>query len=157
MSTIIETITELVEPLAQEHHYSLVDVEYVKEGKNWFLRLFIDKEEGIDLEDCSFFSEKVSDLLDNQKPDPIPYAYYLEVSSPGAERPIKDETDWKRAKGNYIQVTLHHAVEGESIYEGTLEEMTPEMISLSYREKTREKQVDIQRSNIAKARFAVKF
>lgn len=157
LSTIVNTITELIEPLALEHQYSLVDVEYLKEGKNWFLRLFIDKKEGIDLEDCSFFSEKVSDLLDSQDPDPIPYAYYLEVSSPGAERPIKNETDWVNAEGRYVHVSLHNAVEKENVYEGTLEEQTDELIVLSYKVKTREKKVEIKKENISKARFAVKF
>ena len=157
LSNIIDTITELVEPLATEYDYRLVDVEYAKEGKNWFLRLFIDKDAGIDLDDCTFFSEKVSDLLDNVEPDPIPYAYYLEVSSPGAERPIKTDVDWIRAEGEYIQVTLHGPVEGESIYEGVLEELKEETIIMSYRQKTREKKIELNKNNIAKARFAVQF
>jgi len=157
LSTIVETVTRLVEPLAREYHYDLVDVEYAKEGKNWFLRLFIDKEGGVDIDDCSFFSEKVGDCLDSQEPDPIPFAYYLEVSSPGAERPLKKESDWKRAEGEYIQVSLHRAVDGESVYEGTLEELTDETITLSIRIKTRTKQVTIDRDNIAKARLAIQF
>lgn len=157
LSNITERITELVAPLAREYEYRLVDVEYAKEGKNWFLRLFIDKDAGIALDDCTFFSEKVSELLDTIEPDPIPYAYYLEVSSPGAERPLKTESDWIRAEGEYIQVTLHGPVEGESVFQGTLEELKEESIVLSYRVKTREKTIELNRNNIAKARFAVQF
>lgn len=157
MSTIIETVTELVQPLADQYQYDLVEVEYVKEGKNWFLRLYIDKKGGVDIDDCSFFSEKVGEILDTQEPDPIPFAYYLEVSSPGAERPIKTEADWKRAEGEYIQVTLHRAVEGSSVYEGTMEELTDGSVTLSVKEKTRIKKIKISRENIAKARLAIQF
>lgn len=157
LSTIVETVKNLIDPLANEHGYQLVNVEYEKEGKNWFLRLFIDKEGGVDLEDCSFFSEKVSEKLDSQDPDPIPFAYYLEVSSPGAERPIKNELDWVRAEEEYIHVTLHQAVDGNSMYEGTLEELNEDEIILSYRDKTRTKKVTINRENVATARFAIQF
>lgn len=157
MANIVEVVTQLADPIAEENGYELVDVEYTKEGKNWFLRLYIDQAEGIDLEDCSFFSEKMSDVLDSQNPDPIPHAYYLEVSSPGAERPLKTERDFQRAVGKYIHLTLHQAVEGESVYEGTLEEVSEQELTLSYRIKTRSKQVAIPRENVAKARLAVQF
>lgn len=157
MGSIVETVSELISPLAEEYHYDLVEIDYVKEGKNWFLRLFIDKKGGVDLDDCSFFSEKVSEILDSTEPDPIPFAYYLEVSSPGAERPIKSEADWIRAEDEYIQVTLHEALEGNSVYEGTLTELSEDQITLSYKEKTRLKQISIPRSKIAKARMAIQF
>ena len=89
MSTVVETVTTIVTPILEAQNFELVEVEFVKEGKSWFLRVFIDKEGGIDIEECAFVSEQLSDKLDACDPDPIPQAYFLEVSSPGAERPSK--------------------------------------------------------------------
>lgn len=87
MSKITDIVTELVQPILVDLHLELVDIEYVKEGKNWFLRLFIDKDTGVDIEECGLVSERLSEKLDEI--DPIPHNYFLEVSSPGAERPLK--------------------------------------------------------------------
>ena len=86
MSSVVQTVTDLVTPIVDEHGFELVEVEFVKEGKSWYLRVFIDKEGGIDIEECALVSEQLSEKLDNVDPDPIPQAYFLEVSSPGAER-----------------------------------------------------------------------
>ena len=77
------------------------------------LRVFIDKEGGIDIEECAFVSEKLSEKLDAMDPDPIPQAYFLEVSSPGAERPLK-KSDYEQAVGKYIHISLYQAVDGEN-------------------------------------------
>ncbi len=97
MSSIVETVKELVTPILTEKKFELVDTEFVKEGKSWFLRVYIDKVGGIDIEECAYVSEKLSEALDNLEPDPIPQAYFLEVSSPGAERPLKKESDYQQA------------------------------------------------------------
>ena len=81
-------ITELVTPILQDTDITLVDVEYVRE-KDWYLRIFIDKPEGIEIDDCQFVSEKLAEILDEK--DPIKEKYYLEVSSPGIDRPLKKE------------------------------------------------------------------
>lgn len=81
MSTVVETVTDIVTPILDAQKFELVEVEFVKEGKNWFLRVFIDKEGGIDIEECAFVSEQLSEQLDQCEPDPIPQAYFLEVSS----------------------------------------------------------------------------
>lgn len=73
----VEKVREISRPIASELGYELVDVDYLKEGKNWFLRLYIDKPEGVDLDDCALFSEKIGERLDAVEPDPIPHAYYL--------------------------------------------------------------------------------
>ena len=93
MNNIVEIVAEIANPIADEKGYRVVDIEYIKEGKNWFLRIYIDKPGGVDLNDCAVFNELISQKLDSIEPDPIPYAYYLEVSSPGAERPLKTEDD----------------------------------------------------------------
>ncbi|MBO1306607.1 ribosome maturation factor RimP [Enterococcus sp. 669A] len=157
MSSVVETITELVMPILDEQHFELVEVEFVKEGKNWFLRVFIDKEGGIDIEECAFVSEKLSEKLDQIDPDPIPQAYFLEVSSPGAERPLKKEQDYQNALGQYVHVSLYQNVDGQKQYEGHLKELDKEQLTLTVKIKTRTKNITFDRSNIAKARLAIEF
>lgn len=156
MSTVDKVIA-IADPVAKQLGYELVDVEYVKEGKNWFLRLYIDKDGGVDLDDCTRFSEKIGEELDSQKTDPIPHPYYLEVSSPGAERPLKKEKDLQEAVGKYIHVSLYQQIDSENTFEGTLTELNEDTLTLVIRIKTREKELIIDRSNIAKARLAIKF
>ncbi|EOT46952.1 MULTISPECIES: ribosome maturation factor RimP [Enterococcus] len=157
MSSVVETVTEVVLPILEEKQFELVEVEFVKEGKSWFLRIFIDKEGGIDIEECAYVSEQVSEKLDAMDPDPIPQAYFLEISSPGAERPLKKEKDFEKAVGSFIHISLYQAIDGQKQYEGILNEVTEEHLTLTYRVKTREKTVVFDRKNIAKARLAIQF
>ncbi|OJG38052.1 ribosome maturation factor rimP [Enterococcus dispar] len=157
LSTVVETVTGLVTPILDEQNFELVEVEFVKEGKNWFLRVFIDKEGGIDIEECAYVSEKLSEKLDSMDPDPIPQAYFLEVSSPGAERPLKKEADYKKALGEYINISLYQAVDGQKQYEGFLVSLNETELVLKIRIKTREKELSFDRKNIAKARLAIQF
>lgn len=153
----VDKVKELVQPVAADLGYELVDVEYVREGKNWFLRLYIDKENGIDLDDCALLSEKVGEKLDSIQPDPIPHAYYLEVSSPGAERPLHTDEDIKNALNQYIHVALHGEIQGFNAYEGTLKEWHDDYIVLTVKDKTRRKDIQIEKKHIAKARLAIEF
>lgn len=157
MNTVVETVTTIVTPILEAQNFELVEVEFVKEGKSWFLRVFIDKEGGIDIEECAFVSEQLSDKLDACDPDPIPQAYFLEVSSPGAERPLKKEEDYHRAVGEYIHLSLYQPVEGEKQFEGFLQSFDEEQLVIKIRIKTREKELTIERKNIAKARLAIQF
>jgi ribosome maturation factor RimP len=157
LSSIVEQVTELVVPILDEHHFELVDVEYVKEGKSWFLRVFIYKPGGIDIEETALVSELLSEKLDAITPDPFPQAYFLEVSSPGAERPLKNEADYEKAVGEYIHISLYQPVEKEKIYEGYLVQFDKETLVLSVQIKTRKKEITFERKNIAKARLAIKF
>lgn len=157
MSTVVETVTDLVTPILEEQNFELVEVEFVKEGKSWFLRVFIDKEGGIDIEECAYVSEKLSDKLDACDPDPIPQAYFLEVSSPGAERPLKKESDYQKSVGEFIHISLYQAIDGEKQYEGFLQTLDEEQLTLKIRIKTREKEISFARKNIAKARLAIQF
>lgn len=157
MSTVVETVTTIVTPILEAQNFELVEVEFVKEGKSWFLRVFIDKEGGIDIEECAFVSEQLSDKLDACDPDPIPQAYFLEVSSPGAERPLKKEEDYHRAVGEYIHLSLYQPVEGEKQFEGFLQSFDEEQLVIKIRIKTREKELTIERKNIAKAHLAIQF
>ena len=102
-------------------------------------------------------SELVSEKLDELDPDPFPEPYILELSSPGLERPIKNEKDWERAKGSYIHVSLYQKIDGEKTYEGTLKDLNQDQIVLEVKIKTRRKEITIPRKTIASSRFAVEF
>lgn len=159
MSTndIINTVNSLVEPILKEHHFYLFETEFVKEGHSWYLRVYIDKDGGITLNDCAEVSDELSEKLDAADPDPIPQAYFLEVSSPGAERPLRNEDDYQKAVNQYIHVSLYQQIEGKKAYEGTLTDLTADQLTLAYLDKTRHKKITIDRSKIAKARYAIDF
>ena len=152
-------VTEIVEDLATEilenENLELVDVEYVKEGKNWFLRVYIDKESGVDIDECGMVSERLSEKLDEL--DPIEHNYFLEVSSPGAERPLKKEKDFLNAIGKHVNIKTYEPIEGSKEFEGTMLSYKPEEITLSIKIKTRQKEVAIPVDKVAKARLAVVF
>ena len=153
----VEIVEDIVRPIADEKGFRVVDIEYIKEGKNWFLRIYIDKPGGVDLNDCAMFNELVSEQMDAIEPDPIPYAYYLEVSSPGAERPLKTEEDFEVAVGRYIHVTLFEPVEKNNVYEGTLKELTEDKMVLAVKDKNKLNDIELKRTNISKARLAIEF
>ena len=157
MSSVVETVTELVTPILDERHFELVDAEFVKEGKSWYLQIYIDKPGGINIEECALVSDLLGEKLDDCDPDPIPQAYFLEVSSPGAERPLKKERDYERALNSYIHVSLYQPLEGNKVYEGTMVDLKPDELTLEYMDKTRQKTIVIPRKQIAQARLAIKF
>ena len=96
-------ITALVEPILADTEMTLVDVEYVRE-KDWYLRIFIDKPEGVEIDDCQLVSEKLTAVLDEK--DPIPDKYFLEVSSPGIDRPLKKDKDFEAAYGTKVDIVF---------------------------------------------------
>ncbi|WP_297815574.1 ribosome maturation factor RimP [uncultured Lactobacillus sp.] len=158
MSKVTEMVTKLVEPLAQERGDEVVDVEYVKEKAQYYLRIYVDRRpSGIDIEEIAELSDIVSEKLDELDPDPFPDPYVLELSSPGLERPIKKEKDWKNAVDSYIHVGLYKNLDGSKIYEGFLRQLDEDEITLEIKVKTRTKEVKIPRNVIANARFAVEF
>ena len=150
MSSVVETVTNLVTPILDENHFELVDVEFVKEGKSWYLRVYIDKPNGINIEECALVSDKLSEKLDSCDPDPIPQAYYLEVSSPGAERPLKKEKDYAKSIGKLIDIKLYKAVEGLKEYTGVLKEYDKDNITIEIDDNL----IKIERSNLAMIRWA---
>jgi ribosome maturation factor RimP len=152
-SQVVKTTEELVQPILEEKKLELVDVEYVKEGKNWFLRVFIDKEGGIDITECGEVSELLSEKLDEV--DPIKEAYFLEVSSPGVERPLKTVEDFSKNVNKNVFVKLFEPIDGEKSFEGILVEFNENIATIEYKVKTRKKRVEIPFNKIAKARLAV--
>lgn len=115
---IEKEIWQLAEPLAAEAGAELIDVEYLKEAGNWFLRLYIDREPPVDHDLCEAVSMLVSAALDHA--DPIEQSYFLEVSSPGLERPLRRESDFRRFSGREIAVKLYVPLEGKKEYRGIL-------------------------------------
>jgi ribosome maturation factor RimP len=155
MSKVIEVVEEIVGPIVEELNLELVDIEYVKEGKNWFLRVFIDKDNGVDIEECGLVSEKLSEKLDEI--DPIPYNYFLEVSSPGAERPLKKDKDFVKAIGKNVFIKTYEQIDGEKTFEGKLTDYNNEQLTIEMTIKTRKKTVQIPLNKVANARLAVTF
>ncbi|MBS4207586.1 ribosome maturation factor RimP [Bacillus sp. FJAT-50079] len=155
MSKVTNIVEELVTPILEDMQLELVDIEYVKEGKNWFLRLFIDKEDGVDIEECGIVSERLSEQLDEI--DPIPHNYFLEVSSPGAERPLKKEADYIKAVNKNVHISTYEPIDGEKIFEGKLLSFEENILTIEIKIKTRTKTVEIPLDKVAKARLAVIF
>ncbi|MCR6096082.1 ribosome maturation factor RimP [Salipaludibacillus agaradhaerens] len=153
--SIQSTVEQLVQPVLEELSLELVDVEFQKEGKSWFLRVYIDGDGGVDLDDCTSVSERLSELLDEH--DPIEQAYYLEVSSPGAERPLKKEKDMENAIGKNVFVTTYAPINGEKAFEGKLTQFDGETLTIDTKIKTRIVPVNIPYNKVAKARLAVVF
>ncbi|MFZ4454190.1 ribosome maturation factor RimP [Salibacterium aidingense] len=150
---IKDKTTELAEPIVEGMGLELVDVEYKKEGKHWFLKVFIDSEDGVDIEDCGHVSEKLSETLDEE--NIIQGAYYLDVSSPGAERPLKTKKDISRAVGKHVYVTTYEPIDGEKAFEGTLTGFDED--SLSIEGKQKQKTYHVPYEKVAKARLAIQF
>jgi len=122
-----EIVAEMVQPVVDALAFELVDVEFLKEGANWYLRVFIDKPGGIAIDDCQAVSEQLSDKLDEM--DPIKQSYILEVSSPG-ERPLKKDRDFERFKGEMVEVKLYQPLNGKKIFEGELLGLTGDIFEI---------------------------
>ncbi|OZB97839.1 ribosome maturation factor RimP [Paenibacillus sp. XY044] len=144
-------VEQMVQPYLDEHNFELVDVEYVKEGSNYFLRVFVDKEGGIDIDDCGMISEYLSQKLDEN--DPVPEAYFLEVSSPGAERPLKKKEDVTKAVGKDVFVTVYEQVDGQKEFEGRLLSFEDDVLVIS----AGKKEYSIPYAKVASARLAIIF
>ncbi|WP_294129420.1 ribosome maturation factor RimP [uncultured Clostridium sp.] len=123
---LVTQIYEMVKPIADELNYEIYHVEYVKENGEYYLRIYIEKEGGITLSDCEALSRRVSDLMDEK--DPIPEAYFLEVSSPGLNRTLFTEAHYKRFVGREVMVKLAKAIDGKKSVKGILKEVNEENI-----------------------------
>ena len=118
MKKITEIVRELAQPVVEENGCELWDVEYVREAGQWYLRLYLDKEGGVNILDCEAVSRKVSDLLDEV--DPIDCSYMFEVSSAGAERPLKRPGDFERFMGSAVLVKTYKPKDGRKEFAGIL-------------------------------------
>lgn len=118
MAKVTELTAELAEPIVVENGCSLWDVEYLKEAGDWYLRLYIDKEGGVSINDCEAVSRAVSDALDEA--DPIEAGYIFEVSSAGADRALKKPEHFEKCMGQDVDVKLYRALEGKKELTGAL-------------------------------------
>lgn len=139
-------------PLIEENHYELVDVEYVKEAGNWYLRAYIDKEGGITVDDCETISRRLGDWLDEK--DFISDSYILEVSSPGLGRPLKKDKDFKRSLGKDVDIKLYKPLNKRKDYTGTLTCYNRETVTITQEDGT---ELVLNRPEIALIRLAFDF
>lgn len=139
-------------PLLEEHQFELVDVEYVKEAGNWYLRAYIDKEGGITVDDCEIVSRAFSDRLDAE--DFIDDAYIMEVSSPGLGRPLKKEKDYKRSMGKELEIRTYRAIERNREFYGILTAYDDNSVTIEEEDGTERV---FQKSDIALIRLAFDF
>ena len=128
MAGIEEKVEKLITKTINNLGYELYDVEYVKEGKDYFLRIYIDSEKGIDLDDCEKVSNNITDILD--KEDYIKEQYFLEVSSPGVERILRKEKHLKDNIDNEIQIKLFKPLNGQKQYRGILKDFNNDYITI---------------------------
>lgn len=151
---IEEAVEALLEPILDADGIELVDVEYVRE-RNWILRIFIDKEGGVDLADCQSISEKAGEILDEK--DIIPDNYMLEVSSPGLDRVLKKDKDFRRYAGSDVDVKLFAPLEeaGGKAFTAHLEGLTEEGdLALTLTDGT---EIALRRDKISQVRLHFSF
>lgn len=153
---IKEIVAEYLEDFLRENGMELYNVEYVKEVKDWFLRVYIDKvsdgeEAYISTDDCELVSRFLSEKLDES--DPIEQNYYLEVSSPGIDRTLLFEKDYTRFAGREVDVTLYKAIEGKKVYTGQLVGLINNHIVV----KTGEHEIKLPVEAVAKTKLVVVF
>ena len=143
---------ELLLPIMEEYSFELVDVEFVKEGSNRYLRAYIDKPGGITIDDCEAVSRRLSDLMDEK--DFIEEAYILEVSSPGLGRPLKKEKDFARSLGQEVEVRCYRPIEHVKEFSGILKAYDAKTVTIQENENTDRV---LERDNIALIRLAFDF
>jgi len=150
---IYEKKTErLVEPILARNRFELYDIEYVKEGGNWYLRVYIDKEGGITVDDCELVSRELSDLLDQE--DFIPESYILEVSSPGLGRQLKKDKHFERSIGEEVEIKLYKPLNKQKEWVGILTGFDDNVIKIQIDDQN---VMEIPRKDIAVVRLTIDF
>lgn len=148
----IEKLTyDFALPIVEGEGYVIYDVEYVKEGPHWFLRLFITREDGVNVDDCETISRALSTVLDEK--DCVSTNYFLEVSSPGIERNLRQEEHFETAVGEKVKIKLYKDIDGVKEIEGELLAAERSKINV----QTNAAQVEIDKKNIAKANIMFEF
>ena len=152
MSKNIATkIEELIQDAVLEKGFEIVDIEYIKESKDWYLRIFIDTAGGVSIDDCENISKAISQLLDED--NLIKNPYILEVSSPGIERPLKKQQDYERFIGSKVTVKTFAPINGKKVFTGLLVGYENDIVTLSIDDKKQKLTLD----KIASANLTVDF
>ncbi|BEP29334.1 ribosome maturation factor RimP [Helicovermis profundi] len=149
---VVDIVRDIALPYCVENKLDLIDVEFVKEGSIRYLRLILDKEEGISLDDCSLVSKYLNKKLDSI--DPIEENYLLEVTSPGVERELKRDTDFEKFKNSKVNVKLYTPIDGEKVFDGILLGLENKIVSIKRSDDSINK---ISREKIATIRISVDF
>ncbi len=143
---------ELLNPIVEELGFELVDVEYVKEAGTWYLRVYIDKQGGITVDDCEAVSRRFSDILDEK--NYIEESYIFEVSSPGLGRPLKKEKDFKRSMGEEVEIRTYRAIDKQKEFIGILKDYDKNTVTIEYEDGAVQ---TFEKSDIALIRLALDF
>ena len=150
--SIEATIEEMVLEITNPRNFEIVDIEYVKEAGEYYLRVYIDKEGGISLNDCEVVTRAINPILDEK--DPIKENYFLEVSSPGLDRPLKKEKDFVRYAGRDVEVKLYKPTNGLKHFEAELVELAENKVVKLIVDG---EEMEFDKKDIALIRLAVKF
>ena len=145
MSKVTEKVEELARPVVEDEGCELWSVEYVREAGSWYLRLFIDKDGGVGIDDCERISRRLDPILDEA--DPIPDSYVFEVGSAGAERELKRPSDFEKFMGSEVEVKLYQPYEGKKSLVGKLEAYENGDITIS--------SVQLKKSQIAQVKLHI--
>jgi len=142
---VINIVEKLVTPILESEGLELVDIEFHRETRGWVLRVYIDKEGGVSLDDCTLVSQQLSAILDVE--DPIDTAYTLEISSPGLTRPLKKPKDYEKYKGQIVQIKTYHKIKGQKVIKGKLIGLENDVVKIEIKEGV----LEIPLKEIAKA------
>ena len=151
MSKVTETVTALAAPVAEKLGLELWDVEYIREAGQWFLRVYIDKDGGVDISDCEAISRAVDPILDEK--DPVPDSYNFEVCSAGLERQLKRPSDFEQFMGSSVSVKLFRPVSGAKEFVGTLTGYEDGAVTIEAAGATH----TFQKNEVAQVRLHVEF
>ena len=151
MSRLTDRVAAIAAPIVEAEGCSLWDVEYVKEAGTRFLRVFIDREGGVSIEDCERISRRLDPILDEE--DPVPESYVFEVGSAGADRELKRPRDFELFMGSEVEVRLYRPVDGSKQYVGTLKAYEDGTVTLMQGEKV----LQFEKDQVAQVRLYVSF
>ena len=149
MSKITEKVSALAKPVVEEEGCTLWDVEYVREAGTWYLRVFVDKEGGLGIDDCERISRRLDPILDEE--DPIPDSYVFEVGSAGAERELKRPGDYAQFMGSEVEVRLYQPLDGSKSFVGTLKDYADGDVTI----ETGNREMRFEKGKIALVRLHV--
>jgi len=149
--TLLEEIRQVVEPILQSQGYELVDLEYRREPQGWVLRIYLDREGGVTLDNCADVSGEIGAVLEAK--DVVPNSYVLEVSSPGLTRPLKKPEDFNKFSNRLVKIKLYEPLEGQKNFKGTLLGLEGEKVRLEIEGRVYE----LPLQGIAKANLEIEF
>lgn len=155
MSSTINTLEKLIEPIVKVNNLNFVDIEYIKEGSDWILRVFVENEQGdLTIDQLSNLSRLISQKLDEE--DPIDKSYFLEVSSPGVERPLKKVSDYEKFVGENIKVSTYRKINNNKEFIGKLIGIDENKV-VTIKLKDSEDEIKLKFADISKANLHEEF